>query len=80
LRPEIQLHRTDAAQTSPPIPTRQRTGDDSLTRRPAIERNRQLADEKRRRRQLEPALGDEGHPAGIGFNNDSSRFNNDLGH
>lgn len=68
IKAEIHRHRTRAAPTSPPVPTRQRASDDSLTRRLAIavERNRQLAEENQRlRRQLEAALGQARHPGGI---------------
>ena len=65
IKAEIQRHRTRATLPSPPVPTRQRATEASLTRRLAIavERNRQLAEEnKRLRRQLETALGQARHP------------------
>ena len=65
IKTEIQRHRTRATPPSPPVPTRQRASETSLTQRLAIavERNRQLAEEnKRLRRQLEVALGQGRHP------------------
>ena len=68
VRAEIERLRAATRQApSPPIPSRQRTSDGSLLTRlqAAIERNRTLTEENRRlRRQLSQALGEQRTPAG----------------
>jgi Family of unknown function (DUF6262) len=76
IKAEIQRHRTRAAPPSPPVPTRQRAREASLTRRlaVAVERNRQLAEENgARAANSKPPSATPDTPAGIALRYRSDR-------